>query len=323
MNKVHFDFSYDFSLRCEAEAIEHRFVFRLLPHAPEFLELDHYRIETEPGLAWERDRDIYGQPRFRGVVKESHGELRVRVAGMGSRGAYRRPETGAWFDLFAFSSHLTGSGPRLESLYRKLTFGSENSGAGTGTSPAEVGAKDVPTGGRAGSTAGGGMPANAAAGTALAMRPLTQTNRSTSHLTERVAYFSQALRTVLRYEAGFTGPRTSAEAALNAGAGVCQDFSHVLLWLLRKDRIRARYVAGMLEGEGASHAWVEYWDGIAWQAWDPVHHREADEGYVPFCVGRDASECLLNRGVMVGGGRQSLESSMKLETGTRMQQEEQ
>ena len=64
---------------------------------------------------------------------------------------------------------------------------------------------------------------------------------------------------------------TSAPQAWEQGAGVCQDFAHVTLALLRQIGIPARYTSGYLHpasqaevGEttsGASHAWVEAWLG--------------------------------------------------------------
>ena len=83
----------------------------------------------------------------------------------------------------------------------------------------------------------------------------------------------------LRYERGATHVRTSSAEARAAGGGVCQDFAHVTLALLRAAGLPARYVSGYLHpaaeagiGEtttGESHAWVEFWAGD-WIAADPT-----------------------------------------------------
>ncbi|TMF52857.1 MAG: transglutaminase family protein, partial [Chloroflexi bacterium] len=58
-----------------------------------------------------------------------------------------------------------------------------------------------------------------------------------------------------RYEV--TGVRTTAAAALELGAGVCQDYAHVMLALCRTCGLPSRYVSGHLLGQGGTHAWVE------------------------------------------------------------------
>lgn len=61
----------------------------------------------------------------------------------------------------------------------------------------------------------------------------------------------------LRYAPGATDVTTTAAEAARLGQGVCQDYAHVLLCMLRVLGIPARYVSGHLIGEGAPHAWVE------------------------------------------------------------------
>ena len=64
------------------------------------------------------------------------------------------------------------------------------------------------------------------------------------------------------YTPGSTTIRTTAEQALAQRKGVCQDYAHVMLSVCRHVGLTARYIAGLLGGEGATHAWVEvYQDG--------------------------------------------------------------
>ena len=58
------------------------------------------------------------------------------------------------------------------------------------------------------------------------------------------------------YTPGSTTIRTTAEQALAQRKGVCQDYAHVMLSVCRHVGLTARYIAGLLGGEGATHAWV-------------------------------------------------------------------
>jgi transglutaminase-like putative cysteine protease len=100
----------------------------------------------------------------------------------------------------------------------------------------------------------------------------------------------------MQYRSGVTGVMTTASAAFTQRAGVCQDFSQVMLAILRAAGLPARYVSGHMEGEGQMHAWIEalYATGASsqpeWHALDPTHNRAAQDGYVTIAVGRDYSD---------------------------------
>ena len=107
------------------------------------------------------------------------------------------------------------------------------------------------------------------------------------------------------YEPGATNVQTTGEEALQMGRGVCQDYSHVLISLCRMAKIPARYVVGMLEGEGASHAWVEVYQDGGWYALDPTNNLVVTDGHVTISHGRNYKDCIINRGVFLGGGTQT------------------
>ena len=115
----------------------------------------------------------------------------------------------------------------------------------------------------------------------------------------------QGLYDFFRYVQGVTDVNTTAEEAFTLGKGVCQDYAHILLALCRLDRIPCRYVAGMIPGEGATHAWTEIYDDGMWRMLDPTHNRECDGTYIKISSGRDAQDCAINQGVFTGGGRQT------------------
>lgn len=107
------------------------------------------------------------------------------------------------------------------------------------------------------------------------------------------------------YEKNVTDINTDAESAWRVGRGVCQDFAHIYITLLRLAGIPARYVCGLIDGEGESHAWVESLIDGVWTGFDPTNNCEASGTYIKLSIGRDASECAVNRGIVMGGGVQT------------------
>lgn len=112
------------------------------------------------------------------------------------------------------------------------------------------------------------------------------------------------LHKAFSYEGGKTGVTTSAEEAWAIGAGVCQDYAHIFIALCQLAGIPARYVAGMLMGEGASHAWVEILWKNRWIGMDPTNDVLVADQHIKLVHGRDASDCLINKGILRGGGLQ-------------------
>ena len=82
----------------------------------------------------------------------------------------------------------------------------------------------------------------------------------------------------ITYQFGATGVQTPAAMALHLGRGVCQDYAHLALAMLRELGVPARYVSGHLLGEGAPHAWIEalladpeHPGALRVVAYDPTH----------------------------------------------------
>lgn len=118
---------------------------------------------------------------------------------------------------------------------------------------------------------------------------------------------SERIRARVEYRPGATTESTSAEQALATGAGVCQDMAHLLLAALRSRGIPARYVAGLIPGEGETHAWVEVYDGEKYVGVDPTHLMLCDDAYLRVNAGRDSRDCAINRGLFTGAARQALQ----------------
>ena len=130
---------------------------------------------------------------------------------------------------------------------------------------------------------------------------------ASANVVEHVKDLMDGLYGKFQYEPGVTGVNTTAEEAFCRGSGVCQDYAHILLALCRLERIPCRYIAGMLMGEGATHAWIEVSDGKSWIPMDPTHNRMVDDTYIAISRGRDARDCTINQGVFTGGGSQKQE----------------
>jgi len=130
---------------------------------------------------------------------------------------------------------------------------------------------------------------------------------------DRIQHLSHAVHARLRYERGATINTTTAAQAFDIGAGVCQDYSHILLTLLRLDKIPCRYVAGLASGYGETHAWVEAWTGNQYCAIDPTRDKLIDEGYICLSRGRDFAGSSIERGVFTGLCRGTQTVSLNME----------
>jgi transglutaminase-like putative cysteine protease len=122
--------------------------------------------------------------------------------------------------------------------------------------------------------------------------------------------------TELAYVKGTTEVHSSGLDALRERKGVCQDFAHLTLILLRSMGIPAHYVSGYLHPqrkaqvgdtiEGQSHAWVQAWTG-GWWDYDPTNDTEINEQYVTVGVGRDYSDVTPLKGIYSGEGSTDLD----------------
>ncbi|MEM7092233.1 MAG: transglutaminase family protein [Actinomycetota bacterium] len=130
---------------------------------------------------------------------------------------------------------------------------------------------------------------------------------------------SAHVRAAIDYELGWTDAATSAEDAIAAGRGVCQDHSHVFLAALRALGVPARYVSGYLflpdqADHDASHAWVEAWlEGLGWVGFDVVNGISPDERYVRVAIGLDYREAAPVYGLRFGDASESLDVAVQVQ----------
>jgi transglutaminase-like putative cysteine protease len=125
------------------------------------------------------------------------------------------------------------------------------------------------------------------------------------------------------YKRGITSVETKIDEVWNLKAGVCQDFAHMLLVMLRMAGIPARYVSGYicpknkdLRGEGATHAWVDaYIPDYGWIGLDPTNNCVVSDRHVRLAAGRNFYDCTPVKGTYKGPSEHTLEVSVSIENG--------
>ena len=117
-----------------------------------------------------------------------------------------------------------------------------------------------------------------------------------------------------RYIKGITNIQTTLGEILKLRSGVCQDFAHIMLELLRSNQVPCRYVSGYIcpnkdgmRGEGATHAWVEAWlPENGWAGIDPTNNVWVTGNHVKLAIGRNFNDCSPVKGTFKGPAKQSL-----------------
>jgi transglutaminase-like putative cysteine protease len=137
-----------------------------------------------------------------------------------------------------------------------------------------------------------------------AVSPLTAARRLNEYVFKQFKYIK-----------GVTNVETTPDEIWKIKAGVCQDFAHILLVMLRIIGIPARYVSGYIcpnrsgmRGEGATHAWVDaYIPAYGWVGLDPTNNCVVNDMHVRLAVGRNFSDCSPVKGTYKGTSNHTLE----------------
>ncbi len=117
------------------------------------------------------------------------------------------------------------------------------------------------------------------------------------------------------YKKGITTVESTLDEVWALKSGVCQDFAHILLVMLRLLHIPARYVSGYIcpsksgmRGEGATHAWVEaYIPFYGWLGLDPTNNCIVNDTHVRLAVGKNFTDCSPVKGTYRGTSSHTLE----------------
>jgi len=130
---------------------------------------------------------------------------------------------------------------------------------------------------------------------------------------------SASIRESVSYEIGATTVIATAEEALVAGAGVCQDHAHIFISAARSLGLPARYVSGYLMmddrvDQDATHAWAEAWvEELGWVGFDISNSISPDERYVHIARGLDYREAAPVAGIRTGRGGEHLNVGLQVQ----------
>src|ERR687892_1531059 len=142
-------------------------------------------------------------------------------------------------------------------------------------------------------------------------------------LSEHVQWLGRHLAKRFEYQKDVTKYDSTTEDFLTIGAGVCQDFAHLMLGLLRLSGVPCRYVSGYLHVErkrrdpSQSHAWIEFWaPSHGWIPFYPTHDRVVDERYVVVGHGRTYDDVPPNKGIFRGVAQETLRAEVYTQPST-------
>ncbi|GAC1629938.1 MAG: transglutaminase family protein [Chloroflexota bacterium] len=141
--------------------------------------------------------------------------------------------------------------------------------------------------------------------------PLTALRRLNATLHDNLTYTPESTRV-----------DSPIDEALSTRQGVCQDFTHIMLALVRPLGIPCRYVSGYLfhrvddhdrSARDATHAWVEaLLPGLGWVGFDPTNNLVAGDRHIRVAVGRDYADVPPTRGVFKGRAETELAVSVRV-----------
>ncbi len=139
---------------------------------------------------------------------------------------------------------------------------------------------------------------------------------------ELLLSINEGLYRSFHYEKESTTVDSPIEDALRSRGGVCQDFAHIMIALVRSMRIPCRYVSGYLHhdtvhpdrsAEGATHAWLEaLLPGIGWIGFDPTNNLVVGERHIRTAIGRDYADVPPTTGVMKGKADSELQVRVRV-----------
>jgi len=141
--------------------------------------------------------------------------------------------------------------------------------------------------------------------------PLTTARKTMTVIYERFEYAPKTTRV-----------DSNVDDALVSRKGVCQDFTHVMIAVLRRFGLPSRYVSGYIAPAGddrskamslATHAWVEVrLPLLGWIGLDPTNNIEAGPRHVRVGIGRDYADVPPTRGVFKGIAASTLAVAVEL-----------
>ena len=133
---------------------------------------------------------------------------------------------------------------------------------------------------------------------------------------------NSAIHTAFEYTPKATRVDSPIDEALRQRKGVCQDFAHIMITLVRSLQIPCRYVSGYLylpsrgqerTSSEATHAWVEaFLPDLGWVGFDPTNDTLTDERHIRVALGRDYADVPPTRGVFRGKAESELAVTVRI-----------
>ncbi len=275
MNESQNSFRYKMELVFDGPVQRHHYTLKCLPRTnlrQQILRTDTVLLPA--GCAWE-SRDAFGNREILGMLQEPHDRFSVQVEGEAILPAREMVCPGeSDFSESAFPESAEGCALYPEEEVR----------------PEKLGIYRYPT------------PLTRAGEKIQAYYETVQRELPFSDQVALAVALMHRLHTEFAYQKAATDVTTTAEQAFLRGAGVCQDYAHIFISLLRLAGIPARYVTGMLRGEGESHAWVEAALGRYWYGLDPTNDCPVAGSHIKIGAGRDFEDCRISQGIFYGCG---------------------
>lgn len=273
-------FHYHMDLSFDTMISNHRFTLKCMPKDNEYQQIKELEFNVYPNQFISQSNDSFQNICLTGYAPLEHNKFYVDVTGLVCTGEQKivTYENKYKIGFYKYHTAVTKPGDTLKAYFSTFHFKQvEERGALYQESKLESS---------------------------------EDSHNKDSHFQKTIQMMEQLHRD-FRYEKGITDVNTTAEEAFSLGRGVCQDYAHILISLCRLAKIPARYVVGLLEGEGYSHAWVEIFEidennkeqGY-WIAIDPTNNLIVDDQHIRMSCGRDYLDCLINQGVFSGGGNQ-------------------
>ncbi len=137
-----------------------------------------------------------------------------------------------------------------------------------------------------------------------------------------VCQVAEYIRGNFAYARDVTSASSPIDHLLTHGQGVCQDFTHLMIAILRSFGVPARYVSGYIHRankESQSHAWCEVWlPDIGWTGFDPTNGCPVNSQFVKTAVGRDYTDVPPSKGTYRGSGDERMEVRVATRTLDRL-----
>ena len=137
-----------------------------------------------------------------------------------------------------------------------------------------------------------------------------------------VQELNTAIYKAFDYVPKHTSVNSPIDHALADRKGVCQDFAHIMIALLRRIHVPCRYVSGYVyhrredhdrSADGATHAWVEAMlPGLGWVGFDPTNNRLAGERHIRTAIGRDYADVPPTRGIFRGNAQSEMSAMVRV-----------